>query len=198
MSHANGLHSTNRFKLGLFGLNVDNACAITTIDGVFRPTWDNVKRADPHGRQRGLRGAGSGCALARLRRRHQFQRRLFRDFHLGRRCRRRHGARGGVRNLARADPPSDRRRQAGDDDRPHHQRPFRAERRLRLVRARAGDVRRPDHGARRALRLRHRMAGCLEAALDGRGRVRLRRPLFPHQARLPPAQADPEAVSRRS
>jgi hypothetical protein len=23
-------------------LNVDNACAITTIDGVFRPTWDNV------------------------------------------------------------------------------------------------------------------------------------------------------------
>jgi FMNH2-dependent dimethyl sulfone monooxygenase len=42
MSHA--LQSANRFKLGLFGLNVDNACAITTIDGVFHPTWDNVKR----------------------------------------------------------------------------------------------------------------------------------------------------------
>ena len=25
-------------------MNVDNACAITTIDGVFHPTWDNVKR----------------------------------------------------------------------------------------------------------------------------------------------------------
>ena len=40
---SNALHSANRFKLGLFGLNVDNACAITTIDGVFRPTWPNVK-----------------------------------------------------------------------------------------------------------------------------------------------------------
>ena len=40
---SNALYSANRFKLGLFGLNVDNACAITTIDGVFRPTWPNVK-----------------------------------------------------------------------------------------------------------------------------------------------------------
>ncbi|HEY8579096.1 MAG TPA: LLM class flavin-dependent oxidoreductase [Beijerinckiaceae bacterium] len=32
----------NRLKLGVFGLNVDRACAITKIDGVFRPTWDNV------------------------------------------------------------------------------------------------------------------------------------------------------------
>lgn len=37
MSHGNALQSANRFKLGLFGLNVDNACAITTIDGVFIP-----------------------------------------------------------------------------------------------------------------------------------------------------------------
>ena len=44
MSHPNALNGNNRFKLGLFGLNVDNACAITTIDGVFHPTWDNVKR----------------------------------------------------------------------------------------------------------------------------------------------------------
>jgi alkanesulfonate monooxygenase SsuD/methylene tetrahydromethanopterin reductase-like flavin-dependent oxidoreductase (luciferase family) len=29
-------------KVGTFGLNVDRACAITTIDGVFHPTWDNV------------------------------------------------------------------------------------------------------------------------------------------------------------
>jgi FMNH2-dependent dimethyl sulfone monooxygenase len=43
MSSSNALYSANRFKLGLFGLNVDNACAITTIDGVFRPTWPNVK-----------------------------------------------------------------------------------------------------------------------------------------------------------
>jgi alkanesulfonate monooxygenase SsuD/methylene tetrahydromethanopterin reductase-like flavin-dependent oxidoreductase (luciferase family) len=43
MSSSNALHSANRFKLGLFGLNVDGACAITTIDGVFRPIWANVK-----------------------------------------------------------------------------------------------------------------------------------------------------------
>ena len=43
MSSSNALYSANRFKLGLFGLNVDSACAITTIDGVFRPTWANVK-----------------------------------------------------------------------------------------------------------------------------------------------------------
>ena len=35
-----------------------------------------------------------------------------------------------------------------------------------------------------------------EAAVDGRGGVRLRRPLFPHQARLPSAEADPAPVSR--
>jgi FMNH2-dependent dimethyl sulfone monooxygenase len=44
MTHGGALANGNRFKLGLFGLNVDNACAITTIDGVFHPTWDNVKR----------------------------------------------------------------------------------------------------------------------------------------------------------
>ncbi|MDF2114661.1 LLM class flavin-dependent oxidoreductase [Roseiarcaceae bacterium H3SJ34-1] len=33
----------NLLKLGVFGLNVDNACAITTIDGVFHPTWQNVR-----------------------------------------------------------------------------------------------------------------------------------------------------------
>src|SRR5262249_56049266 len=44
MTSGGALSRSNRFKLGLFGLNVDNACAITTIDGVFHPTWDNVKR----------------------------------------------------------------------------------------------------------------------------------------------------------
>lgn len=34
--------SSNRLKLGTFGLNVDGACAMTMIEGVFHPTWDNV------------------------------------------------------------------------------------------------------------------------------------------------------------
>jgi hypothetical protein len=38
MNRGNALQSANRFKLGLFNLNVDNACAITTIDGVFHPS----------------------------------------------------------------------------------------------------------------------------------------------------------------
>jgi alkanesulfonate monooxygenase SsuD/methylene tetrahydromethanopterin reductase-like flavin-dependent oxidoreductase (luciferase family) len=43
MEGTNPLYGPNPFKLGLFGLNVDNACAITTIDGVFHPTWPKVK-----------------------------------------------------------------------------------------------------------------------------------------------------------
>ena len=42
MDAINALYGPNRLKLGTFGLNVDNACAITTIDGVFHPTWENV------------------------------------------------------------------------------------------------------------------------------------------------------------
>jgi dimethylsulfone monooxygenase len=53
MTTSNALQSPNRLKLGLFGLNIDNACAATTIDGVFHPTWANVKeltgRADRAG-----------------------------------------------------------------------------------------------------------------------------------------------------
>lgn len=40
----NPLFGSNKLKLGLFGLNVDNACAITTIDGTFHPEWPVVKR----------------------------------------------------------------------------------------------------------------------------------------------------------
>ncbi|MDF2118495.1 LLM class flavin-dependent oxidoreductase [Roseiarcaceae bacterium H3SJ34-1] len=35
--------TSNRLKLGVFGLNVDSACSITDIDGRFHPTWANVK-----------------------------------------------------------------------------------------------------------------------------------------------------------
>jgi len=42
MSELRGATGANRLKIGTFGLNVDGACAITTIDGVFHPTWDNV------------------------------------------------------------------------------------------------------------------------------------------------------------
>ena len=40
----NPLFGPNRLKLGLFGLNVDQACAITTIDGLFHPEWATIKR----------------------------------------------------------------------------------------------------------------------------------------------------------
>ena len=40
----NRLNGPNRLKLGLFGLNVDGACAIADMEGVFRPTWPNVKK----------------------------------------------------------------------------------------------------------------------------------------------------------
>ncbi len=40
----NPLFGPNKLKLGLFGLNVDKACAITTLDGTFHPDWQLVKR----------------------------------------------------------------------------------------------------------------------------------------------------------
>lgn len=39
----NPLLGANRLKLGCFGLNVDGACAITDIDGVFHTHWPSVK-----------------------------------------------------------------------------------------------------------------------------------------------------------
>ena len=36
------LFNDNTFKLGTFGTNVSNACAITTIDGVFETKWPNA------------------------------------------------------------------------------------------------------------------------------------------------------------
>ncbi len=44
MTTINPLFGPNKLKLGLFGLNVDQACAITTIDGLFHPEWPIIKR----------------------------------------------------------------------------------------------------------------------------------------------------------
>ncbi len=44
MTTLNPLFGPNKLKLGLFGLNVDQACAITTIDGLFHPEWPIIKR----------------------------------------------------------------------------------------------------------------------------------------------------------
>jgi alkanesulfonate monooxygenase SsuD/methylene tetrahydromethanopterin reductase-like flavin-dependent oxidoreductase (luciferase family) len=38
----NPLFNDNRVKLGTFGTNVSNACAITTVDGVFETRWPDV------------------------------------------------------------------------------------------------------------------------------------------------------------
>lgn len=38
----NPLYNANRLKLGTFGTNVSNGCAVTTIEGVFETTWPNV------------------------------------------------------------------------------------------------------------------------------------------------------------
>jgi alkanesulfonate monooxygenase SsuD/methylene tetrahydromethanopterin reductase-like flavin-dependent oxidoreductase (luciferase family) len=40
----NPLFNDNRFKLGTFGMNVSNGCAISSADGVFETTWPNVLR----------------------------------------------------------------------------------------------------------------------------------------------------------
>src|SRR5262249_18541098 len=37
----NALCNDNRFKLGVFGLNVSNGCAATTAEGHLQPTWQN-------------------------------------------------------------------------------------------------------------------------------------------------------------
>jgi len=49
----NALFNDNRLKLGLFGLNVSNGCAITTAEGHLEMTWPNTleicRIADRHG-----------------------------------------------------------------------------------------------------------------------------------------------------
>ncbi|HUZ72647.1 MAG TPA: LLM class flavin-dependent oxidoreductase [Stellaceae bacterium] len=49
----NALFNDNRLKLGLFGLNVSNGCAITTAEGHLEMTWPNTREichtADRHG-----------------------------------------------------------------------------------------------------------------------------------------------------
>jgi FMNH2-dependent dimethyl sulfone monooxygenase len=49
----NAVFNDNRLKLGLFGLNVSNGCAITTAEGHLEMTWPNTleicRTADRHG-----------------------------------------------------------------------------------------------------------------------------------------------------
>ena len=40
----NPLYGDNRFKLGVFGPNVSNGCAITSVEGVLETTWPNTVR----------------------------------------------------------------------------------------------------------------------------------------------------------
>ena len=99
-------------------------------------------------------------------------------------------------DLACADRSPDRRRQAGHDRRPHHQRTLRPQCRVRLVYARTRDVRRAADGARHALRLCGRVDRDPQAAVVARGGVRLRRQVPARQQGLRDAEADPEAVPR--
>jgi hypothetical protein len=131
----------------------------------------------------GVRGAGADRPLARLRRRHQFQRPGLRVLLVGGRDRRLDQIFRDFRDLARADYPPDDGGQAGDHDRPHHRRPLRAQPGYRLAPAGDRDVRLSADGARRPLRVRPRMAGDHEAAVDGGRGVRLRGPLLQHQER---------------
>src|SRR5262245_41073493 len=49
----NPLFNDNKLKLGLFGVNVSNGCAITTVEGRHKVTWPTnlaiARTADRHG-----------------------------------------------------------------------------------------------------------------------------------------------------
>ena len=49
----NPLFGDNKLKLGLFGVNVSNGCAITTVEGRHKVTWPTnlaiARTADRHG-----------------------------------------------------------------------------------------------------------------------------------------------------
>src|ERR1700750_1133444 len=49
----NPLFNDNKLKLGLFGVNVSNGCAITTVEGRHEVTWPTsltiARAADKHG-----------------------------------------------------------------------------------------------------------------------------------------------------
>ena len=99
-----------------------------------------------------------------------------------------------LRHDPRADDPSDRRREAARDDRPHLARAARAEPRVRLEPGRVRDVRPGAARARRALRLRPGVARHRAHDLAIGGARRLRRHV------LPPLRAHrpPGALRRRA
>ena len=168
----NPVFNDRKLKLGTFGTNLDRGCAISTIDGVLEINWPNTLELAQLLRGDGVRGAGADRALARLRRRHQFQRSGLRDAFPG------PSAIGAstqifrhLRDLARADHPSDHGGEAGDHHRPRHRRPLRAQHRHRLEQARDRDVRLAADGARRSLRPARRN-GCTSSSSCGRARSR--------------------------
>ena len=65
----NPLFNDNKLKLGLFGVNVSNGCAITTAEDRHTVSWPTNSGDRPNGGQVRIRGHGSGRTLARFRRR---------------------------------------------------------------------------------------------------------------------------------
>ena len=146
----NPLFNDNKLKLGIFGSNCSNACAMTLAETSFEPTWEkNVEIARilerggfecivPIARWRGFGGPSNfngncmetytwAAALAAV------------------------TERLSVRDFARPHAAPDRGGEDGDHDRPHLEGPLRAEHGLRLVHAGDGDVWREDDGARHPL-----------------------------------------------
>ena len=157
-----------------------------------------------HGRARqarrgdGVRGAGAGRALARLRRRHQSARPRLRGLYLGRRHRRLDQQARRVRHLAHLAQSPDRRRQAVGGDRPHLRRPLRAQHRDRMEPAGDRHVRQPDDGTRGPLRLRRGMDLHHQAAVDRGRRVRPRGTILQDQPRATCSPSRSRPPIRRS
>ena len=150
----NPLFNDNKLKLGLFGVNVSNGCAITTAEDRHTVSWPTnlaiAQTADKYGyeamvpvaRWRGFGGESNfngtnfetytwAAGLGQANQKHL----CFDD-------------------VARSNNPSHCGRKTGHNGRPHYQWAFCSQHRLRLVYARARDVRRAANGTRYALRPR--------------------------------------------
>ncbi len=167
------LDEANRLKLAVFCVNVARGTSISFAESLPKASWAESPATRAGGRSRGDRRFHPARPLEEQQPGASRGRPLPRAVHVGRWAGRPDGTDQPLRNGAHDALSSDHRCRHVLDHRPHLRRALLDQRRGRLQRARVPDVRDRAARARRALRLRRRVALAREADLDVGGRVRL-------------------------
>ena len=79
----NPLWNENKMKLGIFGANVSNGCAMTMAEGRLETTWPNTKMICTTADRAGFEALVPVARWKGFGGTDKFQRKLLRDLHLG-------------------------------------------------------------------------------------------------------------------